>query len=530
MKKIKQKIQTLIRIQHRYLHSSPILTVLIIIAGVAWSASSQAQQTIPQNECALITMASKDEKAVLAELKKFADFSPVAVRSNNGYLAAAVGVYPRAKGQKVLSQLRAENRVSADVYCGNSERYIAILFPDSNFTELSEKLNSSSVAVSQAASAVTLEEPQPSLTTKSNHSSDSSAASAVTLEKPQPSLTTKSNHGSDSSNEVQRSAAAMPPIWGSLDERLEKSKTISYESMLNEMLSSQQVSSAFREKLEDGIAEDLSKLTNDFQSWQGPKVCVGGPASYIDEPILKKSYAESYGYFPETICFQKGGYQIVKYPYVPSVFGYSPSNDLLESLEKLENCGVRGTAKGLDRVAFGSVKIECAVPKDIKIASEGYVSFEVTSSFADTPWREKLWRVTSVKVEFCGPIKMNFTPEDFEQLGMHQELKKKYGERYARERGYKTEIDIQKYVNEQFKVAKLGSSQSYNVDLQSPISKTFIDETRIDRSEKGAALCGNGESLYSIDVIEGNDYEPIENRIFSKVQLGKAQKKAPSGF
>ena len=91
---------------------------------------------IPAAECAVITMASKNDNDVITELKKYRDFEPVAIRSNNGYTAAAVGIYPKADGNALVQKLKAEGIVPQDAYCGNSHRYVGLAYPNTAFTSL----------------------------------------------------------------------------------------------------------------------------------------------------------------------------------------------------------------------------------------------------------------------------------------------------------------------------------------------------------------------------------------------------------
>lgn len=485
------------------------------MAGQAQSTPTAAKRLIPDDQCAVIVMASKDTQQVLDALKTYQDIapSPVVIESNNGFFAAALGIFDRAEGASFMMTPRAAGRLPKDAYCGNTERYAQILYPAadySNFVEdptlLPHKATSVKLTTKQvddSRNAFTSTEP----TRESVGQTDATAEGRTTM------------------TNVAKLSGSAP--WGRHSARASDGE---YEYFISELTSTPDTNTSFRELIESEISEQVAIHTKDFESWQGPRVCVKGPASYLSDMILS-TYSDD-DYFPREICLQRGGYQIVKYPYLPSVFGYSPSGDLIAIIEKLEDCGVRHSTVGYDTLAFASVTIECRVPDASKVATEAYVTFEVSASFADTPWREKLWRVRSTKVEFCGPSKRLFTPEDFRTLGMHQELKKKFGERYALERGLTTDAEIAKYVEENFEGHRRFQRPDalYNVDLASPLSQMAIDEIPRNRSEKAEASCTDGESLYSITVIEGSDYESIENRIFSKVQAKRAKKKEPTGF
>lgn len=138
------------------------------------TSSKNLLPVIPKDKCAVITMASKDDSAVLAELSKYWDFEPVAIRSNNGYTAAAIGIYPKDVGIDLARKLKAEDRIPTDSYCGNTERYIQIVYPNHSFSALGDYSNAS------AAPAVSTNSPTPVIAKTSDQSTIYSQATKPT--------------------------------------------------------------------------------------------------------------------------------------------------------------------------------------------------------------------------------------------------------------------------------------------------------------------------------------------------------------
>ena len=134
------------------------------------TSSDQVLPVIPQDKCAVITMASKDDAAVLTELRKYWDFEPVAIRSNNGYTAAALGIYPKEIGVDLARTLKAVDRIPADSYCGNTERYIQLVYPNEDFSALGDH---SSTPV---AAAVAVQNVAPVTTNTHDKSAENSQA------------------------------------------------------------------------------------------------------------------------------------------------------------------------------------------------------------------------------------------------------------------------------------------------------------------------------------------------------------------
>lgn len=172
-------------------------------------ASADSSPLIPATECAVITMASKNDNDVITELKKYRDFEPVAIRSNNGYTAAAVGIYPKAEGNALVQKLKAEGIVPKDAYCGNSERYVRILYPNADYSSLDKqtaRLTEKSTSIPNAESSVaSLDTAGPDSNTK-----QSPAVNSV----PQPDASSESAHS------VFTAVMAEEPVKSSAEEPL----------------------------------------------------------------------------------------------------------------------------------------------------------------------------------------------------------------------------------------------------------------------------------------------------------------------
>lgn len=121
---------------HQVLHLSSFLVAVLGLVELAHGDPATLKAVVPMGQCVLITMASKDDATILSELQKYRDFAPIGVRSNNGFTAAAVGIYNTADGQQLAKTLKAEGRIPPDSYCGNSERFVQLVYPDKTFKRL----------------------------------------------------------------------------------------------------------------------------------------------------------------------------------------------------------------------------------------------------------------------------------------------------------------------------------------------------------------------------------------------------------
>ena len=94
---------------------------------------------IPEDQCALITSASKDESVILDKLVNYTFFSdPLGVKSNNGYIAASIGVVQKRDSQNILREFKSKGLIPGDSYCANEIRFVSLLVPNYNFTQLEE--------------------------------------------------------------------------------------------------------------------------------------------------------------------------------------------------------------------------------------------------------------------------------------------------------------------------------------------------------------------------------------------------------
>lgn len=109
------------------------------------NAPAASKRLIPNAQCAVIVMASKDTQLVLDTLKKYQDIapSPSAIESNNGFFAASLGIFDRAEGASFIKAQLANGLLPKDAYCGNTERYVRVLYPSAAFTALSDSADGS---------------------------------------------------------------------------------------------------------------------------------------------------------------------------------------------------------------------------------------------------------------------------------------------------------------------------------------------------------------------------------------------------
>ena len=105
-----------------------------------FAINSVSASVIPDGKCAIITGASKSKKDVLKALKKYSDYvDPIAVESNNGYFAFSLGIYEKSKSKSVLNEFKGKGLIPKDSYCGNVKRFIAILYPNKDYTALTDQ-------------------------------------------------------------------------------------------------------------------------------------------------------------------------------------------------------------------------------------------------------------------------------------------------------------------------------------------------------------------------------------------------------
>ena len=94
---------------------------------------------IPEDQCALITSASKDESVILDKLVNYTFFSdPLGVKSNNGYIATSIGIVQKSDSQNILREFKSKGLIPGDSYCANEIRFVSLLVPNYNFTQLDE--------------------------------------------------------------------------------------------------------------------------------------------------------------------------------------------------------------------------------------------------------------------------------------------------------------------------------------------------------------------------------------------------------
>ena len=96
-----------------------------------------SQSAIPDDKCAIITGATKDPEVALKEIEKYKDYSPVVVKSSNGYLAPSIGIYYKDGSQELVEDFKRDKIIPDDAYCGNADRFVSVLYPNQNFSALS---------------------------------------------------------------------------------------------------------------------------------------------------------------------------------------------------------------------------------------------------------------------------------------------------------------------------------------------------------------------------------------------------------
>jgi hypothetical protein len=132
-----------------------LLSIIITISPILTVAQT-LESVIPSSDCAAIIMASKDQKVVLETLKKYADLapSPVLIRSNNGYYAAALGIFNKKEGVAFIKENVGANRIPKDSICTNASRFIEILHPNESFTALGSEVTAGLVDNKQISKTI----------------------------------------------------------------------------------------------------------------------------------------------------------------------------------------------------------------------------------------------------------------------------------------------------------------------------------------------------------------------------------------
>jgi len=107
------------------------LLIALIIPNVVFS------KAIPDGQCAIITGATKSEQRVLELILPYRENgNPLAIQSNNGFLASSFGIFNTSEGKSLTKELIAQGIIPPDSYCGNADRFVAVLYPNADFSAL----------------------------------------------------------------------------------------------------------------------------------------------------------------------------------------------------------------------------------------------------------------------------------------------------------------------------------------------------------------------------------------------------------
>jgi len=111
-----------------------LFSTLVLFSIYGQQALSKS--AIPDDQCAIITGATKDFDVAFDAIRKFKGYSPVIVQTNTGYLAPSIGIYYRDGAEELVEDFKRNGIIPADSYCGNADRFINVYYPNENFTEL----------------------------------------------------------------------------------------------------------------------------------------------------------------------------------------------------------------------------------------------------------------------------------------------------------------------------------------------------------------------------------------------------------
>jgi hypothetical protein len=454
--------------------------ILFILSSFIFLNGELKANIIPSDQCAIILMATKNKSEAFVELKKYENIAinPILVESNNGFFAASLGLIKKTESQKFIKD--NEKILPKGTYCGNTDRYVSII-----------RINQDN------------ENNQPSKSIDAKVELKKQAVNAGDVKKEVNEEKIVNNNKSSNLGNFE-------------DQLVERRKSVSYASLLNGLRpgvdnkNDLNKRSDFRDKIEENIAIKIDSQQKNFEMMSGERICIKGPASFYTDP---KEFQ------PREICFQRGGYQIIKFPYMPKIFGKSLDDDLLDMLTKYKNCYVNEDMQNHKRTAFKSININCSIPKELRQGSEFGVSFEVITSFIDSHWKEKLWRIGSAEYFFCGPTKAGFNTNDFLRTPFALELKKKYGEFYAKENGINSDANMKSYIDKSFdEMIRSSQRDLFKLGFSSGVSSLSVYEFQQSESKR----CDSGQSVYSIGVVEAGDYDSIFNRIISKYNMRRS--------
>jgi hypothetical protein len=191
-----------------------IAAALLLGATLITSNHAEAKRLIPNEQCAVIVMASKDTQLVLDSLRNYQAIapSPLAIESNNGFFAASLGIFSRSEGASFIKTQLAAGRLPKDAYCGNTERYVRTIYPNQDFSALVDQ----PVKVASESTPtvpVTLTVAQPAAQVTKTNSADSAQAStnetttSPTPQAKQSSVQMASNANNSGQPVVQASVA-----------------------------------------------------------------------------------------------------------------------------------------------------------------------------------------------------------------------------------------------------------------------------------------------------------------------------------
>ncbi|MDG2378191.1 MAG: hypothetical protein P8M29_04785 [Tateyamaria sp.] len=111
--------------------------ILIYFSALIFGHQAVGQSVIPPNQCAIITGATKDPEFALDTIEKFKGIGdPLVIQSNNGFLATSIGIFDKSQADIKVAEFKAKKIIPSDSYCGNADRFIAILYPNKNFNTL----------------------------------------------------------------------------------------------------------------------------------------------------------------------------------------------------------------------------------------------------------------------------------------------------------------------------------------------------------------------------------------------------------
>ncbi len=120
-----------------YFPNKHLSSLLALISALMVGHQAVSQSAIPDDKCAIITGATKDPEVALQAIKKFQEFgNPVVVQSSNGFLAPSIGLFNKSDSQSIVQEFKINKIIPEDSYCGNADRFIAVLYPNENFSAL----------------------------------------------------------------------------------------------------------------------------------------------------------------------------------------------------------------------------------------------------------------------------------------------------------------------------------------------------------------------------------------------------------